>query len=110
MSQNAHHQYRNLGGWTFAFEDYYDLNLTAHFDDPRMVEMASIIDPYGEMSTHHQLVVLYIHQQSSIGPAIAYKDRLTMPKLMVCASGDEFFQNDDSWYFWDDLPGEKFIR
>ena len=43
-------------------------------------------------------------------PTVAYKERLVMPKLMVCTGGDEFFQNDDSWYFWDDLPGEKFIR
>ena len=51
MLQNVHHQYRNLGGWTFAFEDYYDLNLTAHFDDPQVSTMANIIDPYGKMSS-----------------------------------------------------------
>ena len=48
--QNVHHQYRNLGGWTFAFEDYYDLNITAHLDDPLTLKMSEIIDPYGEMS------------------------------------------------------------
>ena len=48
--QNVHHQYRNLGGWTFAFEDYYDLNITAHLDDPLTLTMSEIIDPYGEMS------------------------------------------------------------
>ena len=39
-----------------------------------------------------------------------YIDRLTMPKLMITTGGDEFFQNDDSWYFWDSLKGEKFMR
>ena len=33
-----------------------------------------------------------------------------MPKLVVCTSGDEFFLNDDSYYFWDSLKGEKFLR
>ncbi|CAF4295701.1 unnamed protein product, partial [Rotaria sordida] len=23
-----HHHYRSLAGWTFAFNDYYDLNIT----------------------------------------------------------------------------------
>lgn len=41
---------------------------------------------------------------------IAYLDRLTMPKLLVTTSGDEFFLPDDSYYFWNDLKGEKFIR
>jgi len=33
-----------------------------------------------------------------------------MPKLRIMIGGDEFFQNDDSWYFWDSLIGEKFMR
>lgn len=41
---------------------------------------------------------------------LGYIDRLTMPKLMVCTSGDEFFLNDDSFFFWDMLEGDKFIR
>ncbi len=42
-----HHHYRSLGGWTFAFKDYYELNITAYLDDPRMQELANIVDPYG---------------------------------------------------------------
>ena len=40
----------------------------------------------------------------------AYIDRLKMPKLIVSASGDEFFQIDDSYYFWDALKGDNFLR
>lgn len=40
----------------------------------------------------------------------AYIDRLTMPKLMICTGGDEFFQNDDSYYYWDKFQGEKYMR
>lgn len=32
-----------------------------------------------------------------------------MPKLVIASSSDEFFLNDDSHYFFDDLPGEKYI-
>ena len=40
----------------------------------------------------------------------AYLDRLTMPKLLINSGGDEFFLPDDNHYFWNDLPGEKFLR
>lgn len=33
-----------------------------------------------------------------------------MPKLMICTGGDEFFQPDDSFFYWDQLKEPKFIR
>ncbi len=39
----------------------------------------------------------------------AYRDRLTMPKLLISAIGDEHFMPDDYWYFWDDLIGDKYL-
>ena len=39
----------------------------------------------------------------------AYKDSLTMPKLMVSGASDEFFMPDDYEYFFDELIGQKFI-
>ena len=41
-----HHHFRSLGGWTFAFKDYTDLNITAYVDDPRMQNLGKIVDPY----------------------------------------------------------------
>ena len=41
---------------------------------------------------------------------IVYKDRLTMPKYIIDALGDEFFLPDDSNYFFDDLLGVKYMR
>ena len=46
--QNLHHMYRAYGGWTFAFKDYLDMNITGYIDDPRVQQMANIIDPYGK--------------------------------------------------------------
>ena len=41
---------------------------------------------------------------------VVYIDRLTMPKFLICTGGDEFFNNDDSFYYWNDLKGPKYIR
>ena len=38
---------KSLGGWTFAFNDYYVLNITRYMNNPNFDKMAQIIDPYG---------------------------------------------------------------
>ena len=50
LLQNLHHMYRAYGGWTFAFKDYTELNITSYLDDPRIQQLSAIIDPYGECS------------------------------------------------------------
>ena len=63
-----HHQYKSLGGWTFAYKPYFELNVTQYLDTPEFFQMERIIDP------------------------ASYLDRFTNPKFLVinCA-GDEFF-------------------
>jgi PhoPQ-activated pathogenicity-related protein len=39
-----------------------------------------------------------------------YRNRLTMPKFLICASGDQFFLPDSSQFYFKDLPGVKYIR
>ncbi|XP_065179315.1 autocrine proliferation repressor protein A-like [Sycon ciliatum] len=81
-----HHMYRSLGGWTFAFDDYLALNITQNLDTPETQQMFDIVDPY------------------------SYIDRLTMPKFLICTGGDEFFEPDDTHYYWKDLKGETYTR
>ena len=40
----------------------------------------------------------------------AYIDRLTMPKYVVTAGGDEFFLPDDSHYYYNDMEGPTYLR
>jgi PhoPQ-activated pathogenicity-related protein len=39
-----------------------------------------------------------------------YRDRYTMPKLLINSAGDQFFIPDSSQFYWKDLPGQKYLR
>ena len=39
-----------------------------------------------------------------------YRDRLSLPKFIVNASGDQFFLPDSSQFYFDELYGEKHLR
>jgi PhoPQ-activated pathogenicity-related protein len=41
---------------------------------------------------------------------IRYAERLTIPKYIVNAAGDQFFLPDSSQFYWDELEGEKHLR
>ncbi|KAK2159396.1 hypothetical protein LSH36_154g12018 [Paralvinella palmiformis] len=80
-----HHHYENLGGWTWAFGDYWIKNITYHLDDPRTQMLFDEIDP------------------------ICYNPRLTMHKMVGCATNDEFFAPDASYDFFSTLPEPKYM-
>ncbi len=74
------------GFWTEAIGNYVQHKITSRWEHPRMPELYQIVDP------------------------ISYRDRLTMPKFVVNASGDQFFCPDSSQFYFADLKGEKLLR
>ena len=46
----------------------------------------------------------------AIEDPFSYRDRLTLPKLLINACGDQFFLPDSSQFYFDQLTGEKFLR
>jgi PhoPQ-activated pathogenicity-related protein len=80
------HHWRVYGFWAPAIKDYEQMNIMDWSRHPRYHELMKIVEPY------------------------EYRDRLTMPKMMINATGDQFFIPDSWQFYWDDLKGEKYIR
>ena len=80
------HQLASYGFFAPAVGDYTRQNIFQRLDDPRMKLLLDIEDPY------------------------SYRERYTMPKYVICASGDQYFCPDSSRFYFDDLPGEKHLR
>jgi PhoPQ-activated pathogenicity-related protein len=82
---SANH-YGAYGFWAEAIGDYVHHNITQRADTPQYAELLKIIDPY------------------------SYIDRLTLPKFVLNAAGDQFFPPDSSKFYFHDLKGPKYLR
>ncbi|HML18848.1 MAG TPA: PhoPQ-activated pathogenicity-related family protein [Bryobacteraceae bacterium] len=80
------HHYRAYGFYSPAVKDYEDLGIMKWSGTPEYRALMKIVEPY------------------------EYRDRLTMPKYIVNASGDRYFLPDSSRFYFDDLKGEKYLR
>jgi PhoPQ-activated pathogenicity-related protein len=80
------HHVAVYGFYTEAVGDYFNHKITARSKDPRMKLLNAIEDPY------------------------SYRDRFTMPKFIVGGAGDQYFCPDNSQFYFDELPGEKYLR
>ena len=65
--------------------DYTDLDLHRRMDDPPMQKLRSWVDPY------------------------SYRDRYTMPKLLLLGTNDPYWVVDSLRHYWNDLPGPKLV-
>lgn len=74
------------GFWARALYDYHYNHITDHIGTKEMEFLLKNEDPY------------------------LFRKRLTMPKYVINASGDQFFLPDGSQNYWDDLPGDKYLR
>lgn len=88
LIESSHHHYQSLGGWTMQYVDYYIEGFTLHLDDPAFEIMADIVDPYTYLERYSRSQTI----------------------LLQNAGNDEFFLPSDTWFFWDEIFGEKYIR
>ena len=80
------HHYGAYGFWAPAVGNYTAFKLMEWNGTPEDKALMKIEDPY------------------------EYRQRLTMPKFIVNAAGDQFFLPDSSQFYFNDLPGVKYLR
>ncbi|MEA5124482.1 PhoPQ-activated pathogenicity-related family protein [Xanthomonas floridensis] len=86
------HMYRTYGGnWPIAFAPYARQGITAQLQTPQFAQLVQVQDPLSYLRT-------------------PYRKRLSVPKYIVNASGDDFFLPDNTRFFYDALPGSKALR
>ncbi len=80
------HHYRVYGFFAPAVGDYESMGIMDWQNTPEYQRLIKVTEPY------------------------EYRERLTMPKFLINASGDQFFVPDSGQFYWDDLVGEKHVR
>lgn len=80
------HHFAAYGFWAPSIGDYSALRIMDWTGTPQYHALMRIEEPY------------------------QYRRRFTMPKLLINASGDQFFLPDSSQFYFDDLPGVKYLR
>ena len=80
------HHYAAYGFWAPSIGDYTQFRIMDWTGTTEYQALMKIEEPY------------------------QYRSRLTMPKLMLNASGDQFFLPDSSQFYFRDLPGTNYLR
>lgn len=86
LGQQFIHHWEAYGFFAPALNDYVEFDLPCRMQTPEGQALLRVVDPY------------------------AYRDRYTMPKLILNATGDQFFVTDSSRFYYGDLPGPKWMR
>src|SRR6185436_9585088 len=80
------HHWKAYGFWAPAIGDYVALKIMDWNGTPEYRALMKIEEPY------------------------EYRARLTLPKFLINASGDQFFVPDSAQFYFKDLPGVKYLR
>ena len=80
------HHYAAYGFWAPSIQDYTSFRIMDWTGTPEYRALMKIEEPF------------------------EYRQRLAMPKFMIYASGDQFFLPDSSQFYFDKLPGVKYVR
>jgi PhoPQ-activated pathogenicity-related protein len=81
-----HHHWRCYGEWAPAIDPYTSEGAMEWIDSDEFLALMKLVEPY------------------------QYLDRLTMPKLLINATCDEFFVTDSWKFYWDMLQGDSYLQ
>jgi PhoPQ-activated pathogenicity-related protein len=80
------HHWEAYGFYAPAVADYEEMQIMEWLNTPQYQALMKIVEPY------------------------EYRERFTMPKFIINATGDQFFLPDSSQFYFHDLPGIKYLR
>jgi PhoPQ-activated pathogenicity-related protein len=87
MDEQMRHHFAAYGFYSQAIEDYGEMDIFSRLDTPEGQKLVKVVDPY------------------------EYRDRYAnIPKFGINSSGDQFFLPDSAQFYFDNLPGEKYLR
>jgi PhoPQ-activated pathogenicity-related protein len=86
MAGQFDRQWRAYGYYSPAIDAYLEFDLPCRVNSPAGRALLRIVDPY------------------------YYRDRYTMPKLIINSAGDQFFLPDSSQLYFSALPEPKLVR
>lgn len=86
IQPSFHHHFEVYGFYAPAVGDYTRAKIMDWDGTPEYRALMKIEEPY------------------------EYRERLTLPKFMINASGDQFFVPDSAQFYFQDLPGTKYLR
>jgi PhoPQ-activated pathogenicity-related protein len=85
-TRSFEHHFQAYGFYSEAVKDYQDMKLMTVSATPQYQALMKLEDPY------------------------SYRRRYTMPKFIINSTGDQYFLPDSSQFYFDALPGEKYLR
>lgn len=86
LEPSFRHHWQAYGQWSPAVDDYVREGIMEWMGTVEFNRLLKYADPY------------------------SYRKQLTLPKMVINASGDEFFLPDSWQFYWQDLVGEKHLR
>ncbi len=86
LEPSFEHHYRSYGFWAPAIAEFERAGIMRWAGTPQFEALIRIEDPY------------------------SYRDRLTMPKFIVNAAGDQYFLPNSSQFYFPALKGENYLR
>ena len=85
LPKQGPHQLEMYGKFSEQIEDYTRVNMNERLQTPEGKRLIALEDPY------------------------SYRDKLTLPKLLIFGTNDRYWSQDALNLYWDDLKGPKWI-
>lgn len=85
LVKQMEHQLETWGKYSEQIDDYTELNIPQQLNTETGINLSALVDPY------------------------TYRDRITMPKLIIMGTNDRYWTLDALNIYYSDLVGEKYI-